>query len=80
MLFNASNTPIDCQVYIYPTPLSQAGCAAWTIFKQSIAGLYSEFSFSKTGCLPKLKDPVCPIFLELDSEVRTDRVINFQRA
>ena len=42
-------------VYIYMTLLPQAGCDTRWIFRQNKAGLNSEFSFSKTGCLTKAK-------------------------
>ena len=42
---------ISTAPYLYPTPSSQPGCDTRSIFKQTIAGLNSEFSFSKTGLM-----------------------------
>ena len=42
-------------VCIYPDSSSRAGYDTKSIFKQCKAGLNSESSFSKTGCLTKAK-------------------------
>ena len=47
-----TNTPI-LKVYINPIPPPQVTCNTRYIFKQSKAGLNSEFSFFQTSCLPK---------------------------
>ena len=36
-----------------------------SIFKQSLAGLSSEFSFSKAGCLTKTKEISLPYYLPI---------------
>ena len=41
---------------MYPTSLPWARCNTRSVFKQSKAGLKSEFTFSKTGCLSKAKE------------------------
>ena len=43
------------QPCIHPPFLSQGGCNSRLIFKSSITGLNSDFSFSKTGCHSKAK-------------------------
>ena len=50
---------------LYSTPLPQAGIDTKTILKQSKAGMNSEISFSKTGCLAKAKEPSLPNSLSL---------------
>ena len=40
-----------------PTPFARLGCDTRSISKRSLTGLNSEFSFSKTGCLTKAKEP-----------------------
>ena len=56
-------------VYIYSTPPPRARCDTRPIFKRSTTGLNSEFSFSETGCLIKVKEFSLPIAVgeELDS-------------
>ena len=39
-----------------PNPSARAGCDTRSIFKRSLTGLNSEFSFSKTSCLAKAKE------------------------
>ena len=46
------------EVYTYlPNPSTQAGYDTRSIFKLSLTGLNSEFSFSLTCCLTKAKEP-----------------------
>ena len=48
-------------IYIYFSNLSdQAGCDSRSVFKQSLTGLNSDLSFSKTGGHTKCHEPVCP--------------------
>ena len=56
---------ISTQLRIYLTSAPQAGCDTWTIFKWSKAGFHSKFSFSKTGCLTKTKEPSRPYNLPI---------------
>ena len=37
-------------IHVYANPSPRAGCNTRSIFKQSLTGLNSEFSFSKIGC------------------------------
>ena len=46
-----------------PNPFAQTECNTRSIFKQSLIGLNSEFSFSKTRCQIKVKDPRQPYYL-----------------
>ena len=41
-------------------PNERAGCNMRSIFRRSLTGLNSEFSFSEIGCQLRLKCPVCP--------------------
>ena len=45
---------------IYPSPLPWSGHDTWSIFKQSTAGLNSEFSFSKISWPTKAKESSLP--------------------
>ena len=49
-------------VYIYPTPPPQEEYNTRSIFKWSTVGLNSEFSFSLTGCLTKVKEFGIPYY------------------
>ena len=62
----------------YPTPFSKEGCDTISIFKQSKAGLNSEFSFSYSGCLTEAKEPSMPYYLLIAGE-RTDGLMPFPR-
>ena len=42
---------------IFTNPSAQAGYDTRSIFKQSLTGLNSEFSFSLTSCLTKAEEP-----------------------
>ena len=50
-------------ICIYPTPTSWAECDTQSTFKWNTAGLNSEFSFSKIGCLIKSREPNLPYYL-----------------
>ena len=53
-------------VYSYlPNPSVRAGYDIGSIFKRSLAGLNSEFSFSKTSCLTKAEEPSLPYYLPI---------------
>ena len=58
-----------CNIYvsvcIYPTHLQLTRCNTRSIFKQSKAGLNSEFFFPQTGCLTKAKEPNLPYYLPI---------------
>ena len=46
-----------------PNPYAQAGCNTRSIFKQSLTGFHSEFSFSSTVCYTKVKESSLPYYL-----------------
>ena len=55
-----------CQhMYVFTNPPAQEGCDTRPIFKLSLTGLNSEFSFSLTGCLTKAKDLILPYYLTM---------------
>ena len=50
---------------IYPTLSARAGYDTRSIFKQSLTGWNSEFSFSLTSCLTKAEEPSLPYYLSI---------------
>ena len=50
---------------IFTNPSARAGCDTRSIFKRSLAGLNSEFSFSQTSCLTKAEEPSLPYYLPI---------------
>ena len=56
-----------------PNPSARAGYDTRSIFKQSLTGLNSEFSFSQTSCLTKAEEPSLPYYLPIDG----GRIIGF---
>ena len=50
---------ITC-VVLFTNPSALAGYDTRSIFKQSLTGLNSEFSFSQTSCLTKAEEPSLP--------------------
>ena len=63
-------------VYIYPNTLLPAGY----VTKSITAGWISVFSFSKTGCLTKAKEPILLYYLIITGRERTNGFIPFLRA
>ena len=62
---------------IFTKPSAWIGCDIRSIFKQSLTGLTSEFSFSKTGCHPNVKEPSQPYFfflILLDNNMINNRI------
>ena len=56
----------DMIIYTYlPNPSTQAGYDTRSIFKQSLTGLNSEFSFSSASCLTKAEEPSLPYYLPI---------------
>ena len=53
---------------IFTEPSAQAGYDTRSIFKRSLTGLNSEFSFSKTSCLTKTEEPSLPNYLPIAEE------------
>ena len=52
-------------VYIFTNPSTQAGYDTRSIFKLSLTGLNSEFSFSLTSCLTKAEKPSLSYYLPI---------------
>ena len=50
---------------IYLTPPLGQDMTQGQFFKRSLAGLNSEFSFSKTSCLTKAEEPSLPYYLPI---------------
>ena len=48
---------------IFTNPYALAGYDTRAIFKRSLTGLNSEFSFSLTSCLTKAEEPSLPYYL-----------------
>ena len=58
---------------IFTNPSARAGYDTRSIFKRSLTGLKSEFSFSYTSCLTKAEEPSLPNYLPIAGE----RIIGF---
>ena len=63
--FISSHEHLYYLLYIFTNPSTQAGYDITSIFKRSLAGLNSEFSFSKTSCLTKAEEPSLPYYLPI---------------
>ena len=48
-----------------PNPYARAGYDTRSIFKRSLTGFNSEFSFSKTSCFTKEEEPNLPYYLPI---------------
>ena len=64
-------------IYLYK-PSASAGCNTRSIFKRSLIGLNSEFSFSLTGCYTKVNGLILPNYSPL-VKGRRDGFIPFPR-
>ena len=58
---------------LFTQPPARAGYDTRSIFKRSLTGLNSEFSFSKTSCLTKAEEPSQPYYLPIAGR----RIIGF---
>ena len=61
-----------------PNPSARAGYDPRSVFKRSLAGLNSEFSFSWTSCLTKAEEPSLSYYLPIAGG-RTTGFIPFPR-
>ena len=52
-------------IYIFTNPSAWAGYDSRSIFKRSLTGLNSEFSFSSTSCFTKAEKPSLPYYLSI---------------
>ena len=50
---------------LFTNPSARAGYDTRSIFKQSLTGFNSEFSFSETSCLTKAEEPSLPYYLPI---------------
>ena len=50
----------NCDFIVFTNPSARAEYDTRSIFKRSLTGLNSDFSFSWTSCLNKAEEPVCP--------------------
>ena len=46
----------SCRAWAFNSPSTRERCDTRSVFKWSLTGLNSDFSFSKTGCLTKAKE------------------------
>ena len=60
-------------IIIFTNPSALAGYDTRSVFKQSLTGLNSEFSFSLTSCLTKAEKPSLPYYLP----IAAGRIIGF---
>ena len=74
--FSSSDLVISCSVIFClvtignglsysPNPSARAGYDSRSIFKQSLTGLNSEYSFSLTSCPTKAEEPSLPYYLPI---------------
>ena len=54
-----------CILILFTNPSARAGYDTRSIFKQSLTGLNSEFSFSQTSCLTKAEKPSLLYYLPI---------------
>ena len=69
----SSTLIVDCLqtvgiVCIYQNPSPRTECETTSIFKLSLTGLNSEFSFSEASCHTKVKEPSLPYYLSIAGE------------
>ena len=55
----------DHQLTIFTNPSSRVGYDTRSVFKRSLTGLNSEFSFSQTSCLTKAEEHSLPYYLPI---------------
>ena len=69
ILFNIIHyeAPSENQIHnpYLPTPTLGQDMTQGQFFKESLTGLNSEFSFSKTSCLTKAEEPSLPYYLPI---------------
>ena len=56
---------IQKTILIFTNPTARAGYDTRSIFKRSLTGFNSEFSFSQTSCLTKVEEPRLPYYLPI---------------
>ena len=65
--------PVVSSVFIFTNPSAWGGYDTRSIFKRSLTGLNSEFSFSLTSCLTKAEERSLPYYLP----IARGRIIGF---
>ena len=61
-----NSNPLEKGTISYlPNPFARAGYDTRSIFKRSLTGLNSEFSFSQTSCLTKAEEPSLSYYLPI---------------
>ena len=58
-----TNTWLRLSLIIFTNPSARAGYDSKSIFKRSLTGLNSQFSFSETTCLTKVEEASLPYYL-----------------
>ena len=58
-------TKYHIDICIFTNPSARVGYDRRSIFKRSLTGLNSEFSFSETSCLTKAVEPSLPYYLPI---------------
>ena len=53
------------RLIIFSNPFTRTGYDTRSIFKRSLTGFNSEFSFSKTSCLTKAEEPSLSYYLPI---------------
>ena len=61
----AKEWPIVVSLSYLPNPSDQAGYDTRSIFKRSLTGLNSEFSFPSTSCFTEAEEPSLPHYLPI---------------
>ena len=62
---NSTILPTWVEIIIFTNPSARAGYDTRSIFKRSLTGLNSEFSFSLTSCLTKAEEHSLPYYLPI---------------
>ena len=55
----------DICLILFTNPSARVGYDTRSIFKRSLTGLNSQFSFSYTSCLVKAEEPSLPYYLPI---------------
>ena len=72
-LVTVPKAAITIGIILFTNPSARAGYDTRSIFKRSLTGLNSEFSFSKTSCLTKAEEPSLSNY----SPIAGGRIIGF---
>ena len=64
-MFKIVSNNIISAISIFTNPSARAGYDTRSVFKRSLTGLNSEYSFSYTSCLTKAEEPSLPYYLPI---------------